>query len=154
MTITDKEGKVLKKESGDIVEVKYVQRKQQLAERKGYRVREKYALILFDYDSDEIKDRNQIIMNRIIKRLEQFPQAQVTITGHTDNIGKDDYNLALSDRRALVVNDQIALAGATAPGKVSYSGAGPFAPLYDNALPEGRALNRTVTVALEYNAPE
>lgn len=154
MTITDKEGKTLEKESGDLVEIRYVQRKQQLAERKGYRVREKYALILFDYDSDEIKDRNQIIMNRIIKRLEQFPQAQVTITGHTDNIGKDDYNLALSDRRALVVNDQIALAGATAPGKVSYSGAGPFAPLYDNALPEGRALNRTVTVALEYDAPE
>jgi outer membrane protein OmpA-like peptidoglycan-associated protein len=154
MTVTDKEGKQLDKESGDLVEVRYVQRKQQLAERKGYRVREKYALILFDYDSDEIKDRNQIIMNRIIKRLEQFPQAQVTITGHTDNIGKDDYNLALSDRRALVVNDQIALAGATAPGKVSYSGAGPFAPLYDNALPEGRALNRTVTVALEYDAPE
>jgi outer membrane protein OmpA-like peptidoglycan-associated protein/Mg-chelatase subunit ChlD len=154
MTITDKEGKTLEKESGDLVEVRYVQRKQQLAERKGYKVREKYALILFDYDSDEIKDRNQIIMNRIIKRLEQFPQAQVTITGHTDNIGKDDYNLALSDRRALVVNDQIALAGAAAPGKVSYSGAGPFAPLYDNALPEGRALNRTVTVALEYDAPE
>jgi outer membrane protein OmpA-like peptidoglycan-associated protein len=154
MTITDKEGKALKKESGDIVEVKYVQRKQQLAERKGYRVREKYALILFDYDSDKVKDRNQIIMNRIIERLQKFPQAQVTITGHTDNIGKDEYNLALSDRRALVVNDQIALAGASASGKVSYSGAGPFAPLYDNALPEGRALNRTVTVALEYAAPE
>lgn len=154
MTITDKEGKALKKESGDLVEVKYVQRKQQLAERQGYRVREKYALILFDYDSDAVKDRNQIIMNRIIERLERFPQAQVTITGHTDNIGKDEYNLALSDRRALVVNDQIALAGSSAPGKVSYSGAGPFAPLYDNALPEGRALNRTVTVALEYAAPE
>jgi outer membrane protein OmpA-like peptidoglycan-associated protein len=154
MIITDKEGKQLEKESGDLVEVRYVQRKQQLAERKGYRVQEKYALILFDYDSDVVKDRNQIIMNRIIQRLEKFPQAQVTITGHTDNIGKDDYNLALSDRRALVVNDQIALAGASASGKVSYSGAGPFAPLYDNALPEGRALNRTVTVALEYAAPE
>jgi outer membrane protein OmpA-like peptidoglycan-associated protein len=154
MTITDKEGKALEKESGDLVEIHYVQREQQLAERKGYRVREKYALILFDYDSDEVKDRNQIIMNRIIQRLEKFPEAQVAITGHTDNIGKDDYNLALSDRRALVVNDQIALAGALAPGKLSYSGAGPFAPLYDNTLPEGRALNRTVTVALEYAAPE
>ncbi|MDJ0781280.1 MAG: OmpA family protein [Desulfosarcinaceae bacterium] len=154
LTITDKEGKVLEKESDDLVEVRYVQRKQQLAERQGYRVREKYALILFDYDSDEVKDRNQIIMNRIIQRLQKFPEAQVTITGHTDNIGKDDYNLALSDRRAIVVNDQIALAGISAPGKLSYSGAGPFAPLYDNALPEGRALNRTVTVALEYAAPE
>jgi outer membrane protein OmpA-like peptidoglycan-associated protein len=154
MTITDTEGKQLKKESGDLVEVRYVQRQQQLAERKGYRVREKYALILFDYDSDEVKDRNQIIMNRIIQRLEKFPDAQVTITGHTDNIGKEEYNLALSDRRALVVNEQIALAGSSAPGKLSSSGVGPFAPLYDNALPEGRALNRTVTVALEYAAPE
>lgn len=154
MTITDQEGKALEKESGDLVEVRYVQRQQQLAERKGYRVREKYALILFDYDSDVVKDRNQIIMNRILRRLEKFSDAQVIITGHTDNIGKDEYNLALSDRRALVVNDQIALAGSLAPAQVSYSGAGPFAPLYDNALPEGRALNRTVTVALEYAAPE
>jgi outer membrane protein OmpA-like peptidoglycan-associated protein len=78
----------------------------------------------------------------------------VTITGHTDDIGKVDYNLALSQRRALVAYDQITRAGSASAGQVAYSGAGPYAALYDNALPEGRALNRTVTVDLEYAARE
>jgi outer membrane protein OmpA-like peptidoglycan-associated protein len=154
MSVTDTEGKTLNMENSDLVAVRYVQSKQQLAERQGYRVREKYALILFDFDSAEVKDRNQVIMNRIIERMNKFPQAQVTITGHTDDIGKVDYNLALSQRRALVAYDQITRSGSAGAGQVSYSGAGPYAALYDNALPEGRALNRTVTMDLEYAARE
>ena len=37
---------------------------------------------------------------------------------------------------------------------ISYEGAGPYNPLYDNTTPEGRALNRTVTVTLEYETKE
>jgi outer membrane protein OmpA-like peptidoglycan-associated protein len=33
---------------------------------------------------------------------------------------------------------------------ITYEGAGPHNPLFDNNMPEGRALNRTVTVTLEY----
>jgi outer membrane protein OmpA-like peptidoglycan-associated protein len=41
------------------------------------------------------------------------------------------------------------------PGeRIVYQGVGPSFPLYDNALPEGRALNRTVTVSLSYEQKE
>ena len=76
--------------------------------------------------------------------------AQVAIVGHTDNIGKEAYNLKLSERRAKAVYDQIAAAiGETPSDTLTHMGVGSFDPLYGNGLPENRALNRTVTVTLE-----
>jgi outer membrane protein OmpA-like peptidoglycan-associated protein len=79
--------------------------------------------------------------------MQEVPDAKVDIVGHTDNIGKEAYNLKLSERRAEAVKGQFA---AVASDKMTMSGAGPQNPLYDNTLPEGRALNRTVTIDLEY----
>jgi OOP family OmpA-OmpF porin len=89
-------------------------------------------------------------MERIAKRIREAPSATVTIVGHTDAIGRVDYNVALSRKRAEAAYEQI-LAGAAADRKrVSFEGKGPADPMFDNMLPEGRALNRTVTVILEY----
>jgi outer membrane protein OmpA-like peptidoglycan-associated protein len=114
-------------------------------------VSEKYALILFDYDSAAIKSRNKIIVDRIIKRMSAVPEAGVGIIGHTDNIGKEEYNIKLSQRRAEAVKEQFAQAQDPSMSQnMMVSGDGPNNPLYDNGTPEGRALNRTVTIALEY----
>ena len=56
----------------------------------------------------------------------------------------------LSARRAKSVFDQIMPRIAVGDKKISHVGLGLRDPLYDNDLPEGRALNRTVTVSLEY----
>jgi outer membrane protein OmpA-like peptidoglycan-associated protein len=79
--------------------------------------------------------------------MQEVPDARVDIVGHTDNIGKEAYNLKLSERRAAAVKGQFA---AVASDHMAMSGDGPHNPLYDNTLPEGRALNRTVTIDLEY----
>ena len=130
--------------------VRLVKREERLARREGYRVIEKYALILFDFDRAEIKDRNKVVVDRIGSRIREVPSATVKIVGHTDAIGKPDYNVALSKKRAETAYEQV-LAGRTlAKDRISYEGKGPFDPLFDNGLPEGRAFNRTVTVILEY----
>ena len=86
--------------------------------------------------------------------LRTLPSASVKVIGHTDNIGKENYNLSLSERRAKAVFESMLVSG-MAPGEdVTYAGVGPFTPLYDNSTPEGRALNRTVTVTLEYEKAE
>jgi outer membrane protein OmpA-like peptidoglycan-associated protein len=83
--------------------------------------------------------------------MKAVPQAGMDIVGHTDTIGKEDYNIKLSERRAEAVRDQFVQEGETvASGGMTVSGEGPRNPLYDNDMPEGRALNRTVTIALEY----
>jgi outer membrane protein OmpA-like peptidoglycan-associated protein len=134
----------------DSASVKFIKRKERLSQKVGYKVLEKYALILFDFGRWDIKGRNKVIVDRIIARLKEFPGAIVRIVGHTDNIGKEAANLRLSEKRAKGVYDQMLEAGMTPGEKVTYAGAGPHEPLFDNSLPEGRALNRTVTVSLEY----
>ena len=99
----------------------------------------------------QIKERNASVVDTIVSRIRRFPDAKVEIVGHTDNIGKDDYNLKLSKRRAQAVYDQITeVLGASPQATITQVGMGPFDPLYGNGLPENRALNRTVTVTLEY----
>jgi outer membrane protein OmpA-like peptidoglycan-associated protein len=124
-----------------------------LAQKQDFRVQEKYALILFDFDSDTIDARNQEIVNTIVTRIKALPQATVDVVGHTDNIGKEDYNIKLSERRALAVYKLLIAAYGEDPGeRVRHRGVGPSNPLYDNATPEARAFNRTVTITLEYMA--
>jgi outer membrane protein OmpA-like peptidoglycan-associated protein/Mg-chelatase subunit ChlD len=152
--IEDTEGQALTLTSAPMA-IEFIQRETQRARNLGYRVQEKYALILFDFDSDKIKERNASVVETIVARIREFPAAEVAIVGHTDNIGKEAYNLQLSERRAKAVYEQITVAiGETPPETLTHMGIGSFDPLYGNGLPENRALNRTVTVTLEYEKIE
>jgi outer membrane protein OmpA-like peptidoglycan-associated protein/Mg-chelatase subunit ChlD len=148
--ITDREANVYDSQETTMLPVTFVQRTKQMTETLGYKVKEQYALILFDYDSDAIKARNKTIVDRIITRMQQIPQASVTITGHTDSIGAEAYNLKLSERRAQAVRKTIVSASSGMAERLHVMGVGPSNPLYDNARSEGRSLNRTVTITLEY----
>jgi outer membrane protein OmpA-like peptidoglycan-associated protein/Mg-chelatase subunit ChlD len=150
LKVTDKEGNALDTADAGVLPVRFVKRQERLAQKQGYKVREQYALILFDYDSAAIKARNQAIVGRIANRINVVPQAAVDIVGHTDSIGKESYNIQLSQRRAEAVKRQFLEVGQPVANNVNVTGAGPNSPLYDNTMPEGRALNRTVTIALEY----
>lgn len=138
---------------GPSASVRFIKRQERVAQKVGYKVLEKYALILFDYDSSEIKGRNRVIVDGIVERLKAIPGAVVNIVGHTDNIGQEEYNLALSQRRANAVYRQMLDAGMKPGENIICEGVGPNDSLYDNTLPEGRAFNRTVTVSLEYEQP-
>ncbi len=137
------------------VKVNFIRTSQRLAEKLDLRVQEKYALILFDFNKDTIEAQNQDIVNGIVARIKLLPQATVSIVGHTDNIGKEAYNLKLSERRALSVYKMLAASFGEALGdRIRYSGVGPNNPLFDNQTPEARSFNRTVTITLEYLSKE
>jgi outer membrane protein OmpA-like peptidoglycan-associated protein len=137
------------------VKVIFIQTSQRLAQKQDLRVQEKYALILFDFDKDTIDAQNREIVNRIVDRIKTLPTASVEIVGHTDNIGKEAYNLKLSERRALAVYKLLTAAyGENAGERIRHSGVGPNMPLFDNNSPEGRSFNRTVTITLEYMSAE
>nr|NJM04407.1 OmpA family protein [Desulfobacula sp.] len=124
------------------------------AQKLEYKVVEKYALILFDFDSAAIKERNKTVIDRVTARIKELPEATVTILGQTDIIGTEDYNLALSLRRAQSVYQTVMDSGISSPERVTSKGNGPHNPPYDNASPEGRSFNRTVTITLEYATAE
>ncbi len=152
IAVEDKKGQVL--QAAADISVRFIKREERVAQKMGYKVLEKYALILFDFDSADIKARNRVVLDRIIERIKEVPDARVTITGHTDTIGNEQYNVDLSTRRAKAAYDQILASGVAASERITVAGAGPYDPLFDNGLPEGRALNRTVTITLEYEAVE
>ena len=148
--VKDKDGEVFRDQTAAVSNVRFIRREQMRAEKRGDHVLEKYALILFDFDDAKIKERNKYIVDRIIARMKEVPSARVKIVGHTDTIGGEKYNIRLSEQRAKAVLDQLLASGTKDAGAIEYTGVGPSQPLYDNITPEGRALNRTVTVTLEY----
>jgi outer membrane protein OmpA-like peptidoglycan-associated protein len=149
--VTDIRGNTFKMESTPL-SINFLRREQLRAQNLGYMVEEKYALILFDFDRADIKERNAVIVNHIVSRIKAIEDVAVNIVGHTDIIGSEDYNVELSQRRAKAVYDQLLAAlGKEKENAIQYSGVGPFNPLYDNILPENRALNRTVTITLIYH---
>jgi len=134
----------------DTSTVRLIKREERLSRKQGVKVMERYALILFDFDRADIKDRNKGVIDRIHARIRQIPSAVVKIVGHTDTIGNFEYNLNLSKKRAAAAYGLILAAGVPDKDRLSFAGKGPEDPLFDNDLPEGRAFNRTVTVLLEY----
>ncbi|MEW6521045.1 MAG: OmpA family protein [Thermodesulfobacteriota bacterium] len=130
--------------------INFIRREERMARKIASKVIEKYGLILFEFDREDLKDRNQIIVNRVITRMGVLPSARMNIAGHTDTIGKEDYNIKLSERRASAVYAAMIETGIAVVSQITYQGNGPNNPPYDNSIPEGRALNRTVIITLMY----
>ncbi|MGD9823504.1 OmpA family protein [Desulfobacter sp.] len=137
-----------------VIPVRYTRRVKAKSQRNEQRVMEKYALILFDYDSAEIKERNKVVLDRVVKRIRELPDARVTILGQTDIIGTEDYNLGLSQRRAKSVFQSVTEKAIPSSERIEFKGNGPHDPPYDNTLPEGRSFNRTVIITLTYQTAE
>lgn len=75
--------------------------------------------------------------------LKQWGDVRVEVAGHTDSVGKDSYNLALSQRRAEAVRQYLVGKGVAA-NRLFARGYGETRPVADNATEEGRYKNRRV----------
>jgi outer membrane protein OmpA-like peptidoglycan-associated protein/Mg-chelatase subunit ChlD len=146
----DNEGNAFSVSSATPTKINFIRREERIAQKLESKVIEKYGLILFEFDRSDLKDRNQVIVNRVITRMSQLPSAVMNIAGHTDIIGKEDYNIKLSERRASAVYGAMLETGIAVGSQINYEGNGPNNPPYDNNIPEGRALNRTVIITLMY----
>ena len=149
LEVKDKEGNVFSTATGPVA-INFIRREERIAQKTGNKVVEKYGLILFDFDRAELKDRNQVIVNRVIARVAELKGVSMEIAGHTDIIGTEKYNIELSGRRAKAVYDTTLKTEMLAAAQITHAGNGPNNPPYDNSLPEGRSLNRTVIINLQY----
>jgi OmpA-OmpF porin, OOP family len=99
--------------------------------------------VLFDFDKATIKPESKPQLEEMARYLKENETAKVYIVGHTDNVGKLDYNLKLSAARAEAVVNSLAEGGVDAQRMVS-NGVGPFVPIASNRTEEGQILNRRV----------
>lgn len=102
----------------------------------------------FDTNSSVIKPGFTTTLDKISRVLNQYGKTTVTVIGHTDSVGSDAANQALSERRAQAVLDYFASKNVN-PIRLSAYGRGESAPRADNATEAGRALNRRVELLIE-----
>jgi peptidoglycan-associated lipoprotein len=64
--------------------------------------------VFFDYDMSSIRDEARGVLQKNADFLRRWPSTRITIEGHADARGTNEYNLALGDRRANAVRDYLA----------------------------------------------
>lgn len=105
--------------------------------------------IQFETGKAIIKPSSFGIMNQIVKVLQDNPTYLVMINGHTDNVGKQDANQILSEKRANAVKDYLVKKGVNAD-RMTAKGYGDMIPVESNATPQGRAKNRRVEFIVKF----
>ena len=97
--------------------------------------------VLFKTNSSELDSISYVELNTIVQLLNENPGIKIEIRGHTDNIGKADDNLKLSEKRAHAVVDYL-IQKNISPTRLQAKGFGETLPLVDNTTEEGRSKNR------------
>lgn len=100
-------------------------------------------VINFTFDDSEIPDVNKPVLDRAVNIMEQVPDMELLIIGHTDAIDTNEYNIPLSQRRAQAVKDYLVEQGADA-SRLKIKGMGESDPIATNETEQGRFRNRRI----------
>lgn len=106
------------------------------------------AVARFDFDRADLRQEDRDALLTEVALMKNVTWQTVIAVGFTDSIGSDDYNQALSARRAEGVR-QYLLSKGLEPTMVRTQGQGEAEPVADNATAEGRAQNRRTEVRFE-----
>ena len=99
--------------------------------------------VLFDFDSAVLKPEGQKEVAQVSDILKKYPEDMVVIEGHTCDVGEEDYNLKLSQRRAESIQDALIRNGIDTK-RITAIGYGETRPAVKNSSREERAKNRRV----------
>jgi outer membrane protein OmpA-like peptidoglycan-associated protein len=104
--------------------------------------------VLFDTGKATLKPGAYTTIDRLATVLKQDANRKVLIEGHTDNVGTDEYNQGLSERRAASVQAALFERGVEA-SQISTVGKGETTPVAGNDNPAGRQQNRRVELVFQ-----
>jgi outer membrane protein OmpA-like peptidoglycan-associated protein len=103
--------------------------------------------VLFAFGKSNLSSKADRNVGKVADFLKKYPDRNVLIEGHTDNIGSDEYNLDLSQRRAESVKEKL-FADGVGPDRITTVGYGKKYPAVANDTEENRSLNRRVEVII------
>jgi outer membrane protein OmpA-like peptidoglycan-associated protein len=104
--------------------------------------------ILFETGRANLTADLKTSLAKIAGILLVFKNSRVIVEGHTDNVGSEEYNQGLSEKRATNVMDFLIEQGVT-PSRLTAIGYGLSRPIADNETKEGRARNRRVDLIVQ-----
>jgi outer membrane protein OmpA-like peptidoglycan-associated protein len=99
----------------------------------------------FNTDSDVLKPGSEEQVHNIAEIMKAYPNVNLRIGGYTDNVGDENHNLELSQRRAEETMNEIAADGVD-KSRLSAQGYGSQYPVADNSTAEGRDRNRRIDI--------
>ncbi len=99
--------------------------------------------VLFAFNKSDLTPSAQSQLDALMGKLQGADVVSIKVIGHTDSVGSDTYNQALSERRASSVAAYLLSQGLD-PNKLTSEGKGKSQPVADNDTEEGRAKNRRV----------
>ena len=103
--------------------------------------------IYYEFNSAELTDSSKLVLNELVKIMEDNPEMEIELGAHTDSMGTDEYNQELSERRAQSCVNYL-ITREIAPERLKSKGYGEMVPIALNTLkngkdnPAGRAKNR------------
>ena len=97
--------------------------------------------VFFDSGKDLLLPESATEIQNLVNLLNENQSISIVINGHTDNVGSESDNLALSERRAKAVYDAVVSKGIN-QDRLSYEGYGETLPIADNDTEDGRSKNR------------
>jgi outer membrane protein OmpA-like peptidoglycan-associated protein len=103
--------------------------------------------VLFDIGKANLRPAAREALARLSGIVLNYPQLKLTVEGHTDNTGSDEFNQTLSEKRAGSVRDYLVQQGLVSDS-ISATGFGKNDPIADNATATGRQKNRRVEIVV------
>ncbi|MBF0264202.1 MAG: OmpA family protein [Gammaproteobacteria bacterium] len=104
--------------------------------------------VSFDFNKTVINPSFQVPLNKVAAILNKYNQTNITVIGHTDSIGSEQYNLSLSEKRARSVVNYLIEQGVS-PYRLKAIGMGEQSPRATNQTEAGRQLNRRVEILIK-----
>jgi outer membrane protein OmpA-like peptidoglycan-associated protein len=101
--------------------------------------------VLFDTGKSDLRATAREALAKLSGIVLNYPTLQLTIEGHTDSVGSDEFNLTLSEKRADAVRDYLVGQGLNA-SSINAQGLGKSMPVADNSTAAGRQKNRRVEI--------
>ncbi len=108
------------------------------------------AGVYFETNKYNISANSKLALDKLEKIFREYPETDIVVEGHTDDVGTDEYNMTLSEKRAAAVTDYLKKAGVSA-SRISTKWYGEGQPKVPNESDANRALNRRVQFVITAN---
>lgn len=137
----DKQAEKLKKDLDVLADVERVGEGIKITMKSG---------VLFDFNSSKVNPQVNENLIKFSETLKQYPDTEILVAGHTDNVGTAEYNMKLSQQRADAVSS-VLKANSVTRNRLTILGYGEKNPVADNVSDSGREQNRRVEFAIVAN---
>jgi len=105
-------------------------------------------IVLFDFDKSNINKAGKAVIEQVLADAAKMGTVSISATGHADRAGSEDYNMALSLRRADSVREAL-IAGGVAADKITVAGRGESEPAVPTPDGVKEQANRRVVIILQ-----